>query len=160
MGGGGGGGGCTKSQNSRKCVQVRERDYTFFGHFRALCPSSLQIPQSRGRLALISLSSPVVEAVAGTTTVVVEVAAVAAGLERTVVAAAGVTSGSVGSGQVVSLHSSGQYSRILLKRYHCLVRESPDGMTRSGKSVGSGLQSSFKSFMSTSRESDLCLTKT
>ena len=156
----GGGGGCTKSQNSRKYVQVRERDYTFFGHFRALCPSSLQIPQSRGRLALVSLSSPVVEAVAGTTTVVVEVAAVAAGLERTVVAAAGVMSGSVGSGQVVSLHSSGQYSRILLKRYHCLVRESPDGMTRSGKSVGSGLQSSFRSFMSTSRESDLCLTKT
>ena len=156
---GGGGGGCTKSQNSRKYVQVRERDYTFFGHFRALCPSSLQIPQSRGRLALVSLSSPVVEAVAGTTTVVVEVAAVVAGLERTVVATAGVTSGSVGSGQVVSLHSSGQYILAYL-RYHCLVRESPDGMTRSGKSVGSGLQSSFRSFMSTSRESDLCLTKT
>ena len=144
-------------------MQVRERDYTFLGHFRALCPSSLQIPQSRGRLALVSLSSPVVEAVAGTTTVVVEVAAVgsgvAAGLGRTV-AAAGVTSSSVGSGQVVSLHSSGQYSRILLKRYHCLVRESPDGITRSGKSVGSGLQSSLRRFMSTSRESDLCLTKT
>ena len=145
-------------------MQVRERDYTFFGHFRALCPSSLQIPQSRGRLALVSLSSPVVEAVAGTTTVVMEVAAVgagiAAGLERMVVAAAGVTSGSVGSGQVVSLHSSGQFSRTLLKRYHCLVRESPDGMTRSGKSVGSGLQSSLRRFMSTSRESDLCLMKT
>ena len=143
-------------------MQVRERDYTFFGHFRALCPSSsLQIPQSHGRLALVSLSSPVVEAVAETTEVVVEVAVVgsgvAAGLARTVVAAAGVTSG---SGLVVSLHSSGQKSRILLKRYHCLVRESPDGMTRSGKSVGSGLQSSFRSFMSTSRESDLCLMKT
>ena len=105
-----------------------------------------------------------VETVAETTEVVVEVAVVgsgvAAGLGRTVVAAAGVTSGSVGSGQVVSLHSSGQNSRIVLKRYHCLVRESPDGMTRSGKSVGSGLQSSFRSFMSTSRESDLRLTKT
>ena len=105
--------------------------------------SFLQIPQSRGRLALISLSSPVVEAVAETTEVVVELAVVgsgvAAGLGSTVVTAAGVTCGSVGSGQVVSLHSSGQNSRILLKRYHCLVRESPDGMTRFGKSVGSGL---------------------
>ena len=83
-------------------MQVRERDYTLLGHFRALCPSYLQIPQSRGRLALVSLSSPV----AGTTKVVVEVTAVgsgvAAGLGRMVVAAAGVvTSGSVGSGQVV-----------------------------------------------------------
>ena len=145
-------------------MQVRERDYTFLGHFRALCPSSLQIPQSRGRLALVSLSSPVVEAVAETTEVVVEVAVVgygvAAALGRTVVAAAGVTSGSVGSGQVESLHLSGQNSRILLKRYHCLVRESPDGMIRFGKSVGSGFQSSFRSFISTSRESDLCLMKT
>ena len=83
-------------------MQVRERDYTFFGHFRALCPCSLHIPQSRGCLALVSLSSPVVEAVAETTEVVVEVAVVgygvAAALGRTVVAAAGVTSGSVGSG--------------------------------------------------------------
>ena len=38
--------------------------------------SFLQTPQSRGRLALVSLSSSVVEAVAGTTKVVVEVAAV------------------------------------------------------------------------------------
>ena len=68
--------------------------------------SSLQIPQSRGRLALASLSYAVVDAVAETTEVVVEVAVVgsgvAAGLGRMVVAAVGVTSGSVGSGQVVS----------------------------------------------------------
>ena len=85
-------------------------------------------------------------------------------VEGTEVAVAGavegavaVYSGSLGSGQVTSLHSSGQNSLILLKRYHCLGRESPDG---SGRLVGSGLQSSFRSFMSTSGESDLFLTKT
>ena len=44
---------------------------------------------------------------------------------------AGSGSGSPGFGQVTSLHSSGQNSRILLKRYHCLVRERPVGKTRS-----------------------------
>ena len=124
-----GGEGCTVSKKSGKYVQVRLH---FFWTLPCIVPF-LQIPQSRGRLALISLSTSVVEAVAGTTKVVVEVAAVvAAGFGRTVVAAVGETSCSVGSGQVVSLHSSGQNSRILLKRYHSLVRESPDGMTRSG----------------------------
>ena len=60
-----------------------------------------------------------VEAVAGTTEVVVEVAVVgsgvAAGLGRTVVAAAGVTSGSVGSGQVVSALVRAKLTNLIKK---------------------------------------------
>ena len=68
-------------------------------------------------------------------------------------------SGSSGFGQVTSLHSSGQNSRILLKRYHCLVRERPVGANRSGRSVADGAQSSLRSFISTSGESLFSLTK-
>ena len=123
-----------------------------------MCPS-LQIPQSRGRLACGALSSPAVEVMAKAAEVVVDVLEE---LEGTEVAAAGVgvSSGSLGSGQVMSIHWSGQNSLILLKRYHCRAGESPDGMMHSGRSVGSGLQSSLRSFTATSGESDFSLTKT
>ena len=42
-------------------------------------------------------------------------------------------SGSLGFGHVTSLQSSGQNSRILLKRYHSLLRDSPVGVTCSGR---------------------------
>ena len=64
-----------------------------------------------------------------------EVDVAVAGPVGTEVPWGGVFSGSVGSGQVRSLHSSGQNYRILLWRYHCLLRVSPDGMIRSGSSV-------------------------
>ena len=72
----------------------------------------------------------------------------------------GSLSGSLDLGHVASWHSSGQNSRILLKRYHCRLELSPDGVTRSGSSVAIGLQSSFRRFMSTSLESDFSRTKT
>ena len=71
-----------------------------------------------------------------------------------------VGSGTAGFGQVVSLHSSGQNSRILLKRYHCRLGERPDGMICSGSSVEVGHQSCFKILCSTSGESDFTFTKT
>lgn len=37
-------------------------------------------------------------------------------------------SGSLGIGHVISWHSSGQNSRILLKRYHCRFELSADGV--------------------------------
>ena len=49
-------------------------------------------------------------------------------------------------------------SHILLKRYHCLARESPDVVIRSGRSVADGVQLSFRSFISTSGKSDFSST--
>ena len=71
-----------------------------------------------------------------------------------------VGSGTASFGQVVSLHSCGQNSRILLKRYHCWLSERPDGRMGSGSSVEVGHQSCFKSLCSTSGESDFNFVKT
>ena len=69
-------------------------------------------------------------------------------------------SDSPGFGHVTSLQFSGQNSRILLKRYHCLARDSPVGVTHSVRSVADGAQSSLRSFISTPRESLFSHTKT
>ena len=77
--------------------------YVLAGHDRALCPVSLQIPQSRG---LFARGSEVVEGSAEKEVVVVERGVVVEGFVP--------GSGAVGSGQVMSLDSSGQNSLILL----------------------------------------------
>ena len=91
------------------------KNYSFLGHERALCPCSLHIPHSLGRLAGGTPVSVVAEE--DTVGVVVEedaVVDVLAAVEVLVVGLVTVGSGSAGLGQVVSLHSSGQNSRILL----------------------------------------------
>ena len=90
------------------------------GHEQALCPCSLHIPHSLGRLAGGTPVSVVEEedtvGVVVVVLVVVEdtVVSVLAAVEVLVVGLLTVGSGSAGLGQVGSLHSSGQNSRILL----------------------------------------------
>ena len=99
------------------------KNYSFLGHERALCPCSLHIPHSLGRLAGGTPVSVVEEE--GTVGVVVllvvvvvvvedTVVGVLAAVEVLVIGLVTVGSGSADLGQVVSLHSSGQNSRILL----------------------------------------------
>ena len=100
------------------------KNYSFLGHERALCPCSLHIPHSLGRLAGGTPVSVVEEedtvgvvVLVVVLVVVVEedaVVDVLAAVEVLVVGLVTVGSGSAGLGQVVSLHSSGQNSRILL----------------------------------------------
>ena len=102
------------------------KNYSFLGHERALCPCSLHIPHSLGRLAGGTPVSVVEEEGTGTVgvvalvvvvVVVVEedaVVGVLAAVEVLVIGLVTVGSGSADLGQVVSLHSSGQNSRILL----------------------------------------------
>ena len=95
------------------------KNYFFLGHERALCPCSLHIPHSLGRLAGGTPVAVVEEDTVGVVVVVVvvvedTVVTVLAAVEVLVVGLVTVGSGSAGLGQVVSLHSSGQNSRILL----------------------------------------------
>lgn len=69
-------------------------------------------------------------------------------------------SGTLGLGQVTSLDSSGQNSRIFWYRYHWRVGESPVGVRRSGRTLADGVQSSLRRLKSTSGPSDVTRAKT
>ena len=126
----------------------------------ALCPCSLQRPQSLCFLGGGSLKSAVaVVQVAMALELVVMLVVVVVDLVEVVVVCTG-GSGTLGMGHVSSLTPSRQNSLILWKRYHCREGASPDGVSRSGRSVAVGVHSPFKRLKSTSGASDLSRAKT
>lgn len=67
---------------------------------------------------------------------------------------------SFGLGHTMSLASSGQNSRILLKRYHFLCDDRPSGTSGDGFPERSGTAEHFNKLLLTSAESALSRTKT